>query len=566
MKSSQELFKSVQNFLYDSSLEIMLLNRLKNNENETLLISAEEIKKVVKLDEYFYRLMYEKSPNLPNSSLNKYLTEISRELKIQPLLLLELPMYKLDKSTLNYYLTNYNYIIIKINELETEANNIYRKFLISPNNITYQELSKLTKFFSYNLPNNYIKMYKAMEQVAKFLLNNQKDTSYNYIYTEFLIKFFGYKKIYEDKLNNTQIIIGKLNHTTYGESTENYAIINKELLQSVTMEKNTLDDKFGKQIKKEKIKNGERYYKLTEILGILHTIYHEIRHQKQQQHSENYNLDDLSYYYSAYEIINNNNEFDYKTNYKCYEIEKDANYYAWEDIEKLIKTYMPEHNIERTMKNILNHKLKEELEQMTGIRQTKNNQKYLSSLLLIKYLDEKIKDNPHILNTKYKQLLQFYNWDGTSKRMIDLLKISLIFNYRDFYFNQLNYRSNFPLYKLNQRDIRLSSKKELQTMINNIKILVTTAREKMNKICDRVKKFDTSGSDVEGNIQNYYNFSVYLSNIVNELLILYPDLIKELPIKNSIETINANIEMINNNSLVRKTIGTTNKISKIGRR
>ena len=136
----------------------------------------------------------------------------------------------------------------------------------------------------------------------------------------------------------------------------------------------------------------------------------------------------------------------------------------------------------------------------------------------------------------------------------------------DFYFNQLNYRSNFPLYKLNQRDIRISSKKELQTIINNIKILVTTAREKMNKICDRVRKFDTSGSDVEGNIQNYYNFSVYLSNIVNELLILYPELIKELPIKNSVDTINANIEMINNNSLVRKTIGSTNKISKVGRR
>ena len=82
MKSSQELFKSVQNFLYNPSLEIMILNRLKNNENETFLISAEEIKKVIKLDEYFYRLMYEKSSNLPNSSLNKYLTEISRELKI----------------------------------------------------------------------------------------------------------------------------------------------------------------------------------------------------------------------------------------------------------------------------------------------------------------------------------------------------------------------------------------------------------------------------------------------------------------------------------------------------
>ena len=396
MKTSQEFFQTVGAYLNNDYIERLLQKRLNNNENEIFLMSAEELKKTMNLDEYFYRLMCEKNSNLPNSSLNKYLSVISRQLQMQPLLLLELPINKLDRNTLNYYLPNYNYVIRKISELETEANNIYRKLLLSPNNITYQELSKLTKFFSYNLPYNYTKMYKAMEQVAKFLLNNQKDTLHNYTYAVFLIKFFGYKKIHEDKLNDTQIIIGKLNQTTYGESTENYAIVNKELLQTATMENNTLEDKFGQRIKKDKIINGEKLYKVTEILGILHTLYHEIRHQKQKQHSENFNLDDLSYYYAAYEIINKNSEFDYKTNYKSYEIEKDANYYAWEDIEKLIKTYMPTHNLERTMKNILGHKLKEELEQITGIRTSKDKQIYLSNILLAKYLDEKIKDNPYI--------------------------------------------------------------------------------------------------------------------------------------------------------------------------
>lgn len=191
-----------------------------------------------------------------------------------------------------------------------------------------------------------------------------------------------------------------------------------------------------------------------------------------------------------------------------------SNYYAWEDIEKLIKTYMPQHKLEKIMKNILNHKLKEELQQLTGIRTTKDNQKYLSSILLVKTLDEKISENPYVLNNKYKQLLQFYNYDGTPKKMIDLLKIPLIFNYRDFYFNQLNYHSNFPLYKLNQRDTKISSKKDFQTIINNIKILITTAREKMNKICDRVNKLEIYSIEVKGNIQNYYNFSLNLSNIV----------------------------------------------------
>jgi len=566
MSEIHDLYKKISGSLSNAYIEEVLYKRLKNIEVENYLIEKIDLKRVSNLDEYFYLLMKENKYKNSDQYLKKYCYEISKQLYIQPLLLLELPMYKLDKNILRQYLPNYDYIINKINEKEMAANSTYRKLIYSPNLVSYQELNDLVKFLYFNIPYNDTKMNKAMEQVAKFLLNQQKDTQYNYTFTLFLIKFFGYKKIRENKLNDTKIIVGKLDTYTNGESDDNFVIINKKLLQKVSMENHELYDKHGKIMKIEKRNSISLKVEKVELLKILHTLYHEIRHQEQNQHSDNCNLDDLSYYYAAYEIINKNNEFDYKTNYKCYEIEKDANYYAWEDIEKLIKTYMPEHNLERTMKNILNHKLKEELEQMTGIRKTKDEQQYLSSLLLVRYLDEKIKENPNMLNTKYKQLLQFYNHNGTPKRMIELLKIPLTFNYRDFYFNQLNFRSNFPLFKLNQRDIRLSSKKELQTMINNIKILVTTAREKMNKICDRVSKFDTSGTEVEGNIQNYYNFSVYLSNVINELLIIYPDLIKELPIKNSIDTINANIEMINNNSLVRRTTGGTNKISKVGRR
>ena len=563
MKLNEELYQKIKKYLDNNAIERLLHQRFYNNLYETYLIQSDELKMAINLDEYFYILMSEKKSMSSNPSLNKYLSIIQKQLQVEPLLLLELPMNKLDKNILKYYLPNYDYILKNIEKIEIEANNIYRKFILSNYNISNQELSKLVKFFSYNLPNNYIKMHKAMEQIAKFILNNQKDTQYNYIYSEFLIKFFGYKKIYENKLYDTKILLAKLDETTYGESTENYAILNKELLQHTTMENNNLEDKFQKKIKKEQTIDGEKYYKVVEILAIIHTMYHEIRHQQQQQHSDNYNFDDLSYYYGVCEIINKYDEYDYKTNYRCYEIEKDANYYAWEDIEKLIKTYMSKQQLERTMKNILYQKLKEELEQIIGVRKTKDNQKNLSSLLLVKSLDEKIKLEPSLITNKYKQFLKFYNTDGTPKRMIELLKIPIIFDYRNFYFNQVNYRYNSYMFKLTQKDIKLSSKKELQVIINNIKILVAIAEEKMNKICDRVNKINTTDTEIAGNIKNYYNFSMYLSNILNEIVILYPELIKELSIKNAIDIINNNIKMINNNKLVGKTIGYNKKISKV---
>lgn len=360
------------------------------------------------LDEYFYLLIKNNKYKNTKQYLKKYCFEISKQLYKQPLLLLELPIYQLDKNILSQYIPNYNYIINKIKEKEIQANTIYRKLINSPTLVSYQELNELVEYLTFSIPYNDTKMNKAMEQVAKFLLKHQKDTQYNYTFTLFLIKFFGYKKIRENKLNDTKIIVGKLGVHTNGESDDNFVIINKELLKKVTMENNKLYDKHGKTIKIEKRNSISIKVEKIELLKILHTLYHELRHQKQKQHSDNCNIDDLSYYYAAYEIINKNSEFDYKTNYKSYEIEKDANYYAWEDIEKLIKTYMPTHNLERTMKNILGHKLKEELEQITGIRTTKDKQIYLSNILLAKYLDEKIKDNPYILKNKYRQLLQFY--------------------------------------------------------------------------------------------------------------------------------------------------------------
>ena len=410
--------------------------------------------------------------------------------------------------------------------------------------------------------------------VVKHLLNNPKDTKYNYEISMFLIKFFGYKKNREEKIENSKIIICKLPSETMGESSSNYVIINKTLLQSVTMENNLLQNKFGQHMNYPNSKEYQSYEHSFsnrkpsyEMLGILHTMYHEIRHQKQKKQSEDNLQTDLSYYYAAFKLINENSKTDYEINYKCYEIEKDANYKAWEDIEKIIKTYIENRNTTIIMRNILNHKLKEELEQITGIRKTIDSKTYISNDLLISYLDDKFQNNPYLLKTDYQQFLNFYNYNGTPKRLIEILKQSSIYNYKEFFFGQVCYRRKIFGNTITRSELKNLSLKEIQNIINTLKILMNINQSKLNKICDRVNQYNENNSqDVNKNIKNYYNFAIYISNLTSEILQINPDLKNILSIRNSIDSINDNIEMINNNRIVIKVINGNNTISKIGRR
>lgn len=555
MENKNDLYINIRNYLSNYYIENMLQHRYLNNEIESYNITTEELKIVSDFDKYFTILIKENTKNIPGEPLNKYLTVISKQLESQPLLLLNLPLWTLDRNLLRKYIPNYDRIIARINQLQSEANYIYRKFETSPISITNNELNKLLTFFIYSIPYADSKMFKAQEILAKYILTNPKDTTNNYEVSTFLIKFFGYKKIREENLKNTTILISRLDPTTYGQSTGNYVIINKKLLQSVTMENNTLQHKFGIQ--------NKTYH---EMLGILHTTYHEIRHQVQRNHTKTKLLDDLSYYYASFKLINNNGQYDYNTNYKCYEIEKDANYKAWEDIEKLIKNYISNRNTTTLMKNVLNHKLKEELQQITGVRKSPDSKEYLSNDLLIKYLDEKFRINPYLLTGEYQQFLNFYNYNGTPKRAIELLTQPLVYQYKDFFFGQVSYRSRTSNYRLTLGDLNKKTLKEIQTIINNMKILTNINQEKLNKICDRAKKYNETGTDVVSNIRNYHGFASYISNLTNEIIRLYPELINVLSIKNAIASINDNIEMINKNSLVNQIINENSQIKRVGRR
>ena len=557
METKTDIYPRIKNYLSNTHIENYLNTRVRNNEDVYFNCSKEQLKVISDIDEYFYLLMNENTINQLGSPLNKYIEKISKQIESNPLLLLSLPIWKLDKNKLRKYLSNYDRIMTRINQIEKEANYIYRKFELNPTNLTIEELKKLVTLFLYSIPYADQRMYKAQENVAKYLLSNPKDTKYNYEISLFLIKFFGYKKIREEKLENTKIIFSELPTETYGESTENYVIINKQLLHNVIMENNHLDDRFGRK---------QNRYIYHEMLGILHTMYHEVRHQTQRKHNKANEFDDLSYYYASFKLINQNSSYDYEKNYKCYEIEKDANYKAWEDLEKLIKTYMTNRNTERIMKNILNHKLKEELLQITGVRRTPDNREYLSKDLLIKYLDDIFRTNPYLLRSEYKQFLNFYNPNGIPKRAVELLTQPLIYKYKDFFFGQTNYRARYSGYRLTSDDLKRLSSKEIQTVINNMKILMDLSQEKLNKICDRVRKYNVSGNEVAINIKNYHEFAMYISKLTNQILQQYPDLKNILSIKNAINSINDNIEMINRNSIVIKVINDNNQISKIGRR
>lgn len=557
---SSELYDKVYKYIYNNSLEVLLYNRLLNEKNINYQMQASELRIVADIDEYFYLLLKENKSKYGDNTLKKYLTEISKELENDPLLLLSLPIWKLDKKVLERNLSNYNKIIKKINQTNYEVNKTYKNF---SNNIpiTLNEFYNMIKFFTYTIPYANSLMKDAQDKVAKFILNEYNYSQYNAEITTFLIKHFGYKKINEENLKNTKIIIGSLNDNVYGESSENHIVINKKLLLNIILQNNILDNNAGKIII-----NDSQGTPTTgiEVLKILHTLYHELRHQKQEQYSNLCKKDDISYYYSAFELMNNKTDYDYKTNYKCYEIEKDANYKAWLDIEKLIKNYIPNKNTEKLMKNILNHKLKEELMQITGIRKTENNELYISSAYLIKKLDNKFLTNPQLLTQKYSHFLTFYNNNGNPKKVIELLKLSSIYNYKEFYFGQVSHRVNHSI--LYEIELSNCTEKDFINIINNIKILININQQKLNKICDRVEKENEKDNNIIASIKYYYNFAIYLSSLTSKIINKNPSLLKILSIRNSLDSINSGIDQINSNRLIIKYCAYFNKISKINRR
>lgn len=555
MKNSSTIYPQISRYLYNGYLIPQLRNRHINNESSNFCMDGKDLRNIDTIDEYFYRLMLENEPNTIGSPLNIYLNEISNQLANQPLLLVSLPMWQLEKNKLRRYLPNYDNIIARINQKNNEVNTIYRRFINNPDSITGEELKKLLLFFSYCIPYADENLKNAGEHLAKILLNMRYENIYNYYIAVFLIKFFGYKKIREDGLDDTKIIIGSMQSNTLGLSINNHAVINKLTLQRTVMRNNILNDNYGRT------NSG------TEILAIMQTMYHELRHQKQSLEAKKGLANDISFFMGARNIIHSmdNSDFDYQENYRSYETEKDANIKGWEEVEKLIKTYMSNRNVVTITRNILKYKLNEELEQITGTRKNKDYQTYISTDLLVQYLDDAFRKKPSIITSEYTQFLHFYNKNGVPKRAIELFTQPLVYDYKEFYFGQVSYRSRLLVYQLTDRDIRMLTPQEVQTVIYNIKILININQAKLNKICDRVDKNQESSRNVVGNIKNYHNFAIYLSNLTNRIIAIHPRTINTLPIRNAIVSINENIDMINNNSIVAKIISNSNRIVRVGR-
>lgn len=555
METSRQLYNEVYRYLNRNYIVTNLSSRYKNLTEQNFSMHYKDLINISKLDKYFYLLMKEGQPNIPGSPLNIYLNEITQQLQDFPLLLLQLPIYKLPTHTLSKYIPSIYVIMNVIFQRKNEAGNIYKKFKISPLSLSQNDILKLAIYFTYTIPTNNMNLRNSQEKFAEYLLDTPPTSQYSFHVMQFLIKFFGYKKISEDKLDKTEILIGTLGPNELGLSTENYIVLSKSTLSRVLVKNNKLENKYG----------NTPYG--VEILAIMQTLYHELRHQRQSYDCKSNLLTDISFFYTAYSMINSSyGKFDYEENYRCHEIEKDANFKAWEEVEKLIKKYMKKHDLYKTMKNILMYKMNEELEQITGVRKTKSNLRYLANVQLVRYLDEIIRTNPSKVNREYTQFLKFYNPNGTPKRAIDLLKISsLVYPYKDFYFAQVYYRQSQTNTRLDENEIRNLTTQEATTVINNIKLLLDNAQGKLNKISDRVQKGKETKQEVSSNIEAYFKLANNLTSVVARILYLNRHLTYNPSIMMTIDSMNELIDMINSNKIVISTLSNNVKISRIGR-
>lgn len=527
---------NISNYLNESDINKLLDDRIKNFKDSSFVIDYKKMISLIGIDHYVCKKIYENEPE--DACVKAYLKKVQDQLSDNPFLFYSLPISKLSKDKLKIYIPKIDEIVKYLKTKGNEVYNIYQKFEANPDKLNREEKDQLIEYFYYRVGSENKEINIAQKKFIKFLLNNAKSIGYQAL--SLIIKYFGYKKCIEDKLYDTQIIIANTKEkgeNVLGISTNRAVVISKENINYTTFKDNKLENRYGYC----------EYY--TEGLGYLLTLFHELRHQKQKYEcAANLNTS-ISLYQGARQIIHSINPNDYKDNYVFSEVEKDANFYGWIEVEKVIKNYMPDVHLEEALRNIQVHKYTELIEDLCAGRK-KGDKKELGKFMLCKYLENAIKEKPSIITDEYKQFKQFYEDSGYPKELSELLKISMNKDNEDFYFEQIVYRTTVGNAYTNLNDLSYDQKLSIIEQISKIISLIFV---KLKSI-DIYKKSDFNLSIISKNeellicenIKYYKNAATILRRLVQVSLYLYTDLSNpdEKLIK-LVDNINSNLERIN---------------------
>ncbi len=509
---NEELLRKVDinKYLNDPNMVNFLMKRFSNSINNDTTINREELICVTAIDHYMAKLMLNgKSTN--NNFLGIYLDEIRKELHDCPIFYLSLPISNLPTEIVSRYIPELGNIILKINNIRKKCEDTYLK-LNNHQSVNSEDFKDLILYFTFTVKKENDSLKKAQAKLVKILINEYDEL--DALTATFILKYLGYEKTKEKGLDSTEILVGGLEDKCDGFSIGKEIIINKQNIKSITFKDNIYASHSGQ------IKDG---------IVLMHTLYHELNHQLDSKLCDEKKVSDRSLYYATYRIISSYyDEDDYMRNYNCYEIEKNANIFAWEDILVFMKKYMPDYNNPEAFNNIYKY-MNDEI-YLKKFKNKKNSQNELifSGDYLISILDKVIPRHPKIL-VHYPQLLNFYNRKGTPKNFLDLLSFDKIYECENIYQDIMMYRYRSNLGSYDQ--LKLLTEQQQYKILQSIKGLLIQIQ---NNTIETIQFIDYKGgleifpphvlSNFDLNYKFYKMFINYIRDLFNYFLNLYPEL------------------------------------------
>ena len=527
------------NNLTPQQIEALLDLRNKHLETENCQMTFVDLKSIIAYDHLACKKIQEKR-NIDNT-FKVYLNKLEQQLISNPLLFFSLPISKLNSNELRYYLPNIDIINKKCVDIFKRVQQIKEK-IKSNTSISIEEINFLIKFLNYYITYDRVKSNSVeknsddidiFKEVIKFLLKQKKLGLHS---SSLVIKYFGYKKCVEENLDDLEINISRLKDNTLGLHDSNFVCLSKSILINTSFLNNSLEEY-------KRLENGAH-----EGIQLLHTIYHEIRHEIQDKEQHLNHENDLSYSMAMRRIFSQLDSNEYTRNYIFYDIESDANLYGYRELCKTMKEYMPESQILQNLSSQLEYKYA--LKKDFNVKLSDENKVVATGYFEKKMLDNFFSSHPEKLQTEYPQFKKFYNNDGTPIQLTDLLAMQHSSYYDNFFLNQIiaRFKEDEGLYKVKIDGYTLEEKK---VMLKNIARIIFLSYSKISFLKDRltfnnhfaIKNLGVPEQEFLTCIsKGYYKIARKYAYYAKKLIQLYPELSDNI---HSIDQINRYIELIN---------------------
>ena len=388
------------------------LKNLNNSINNNSKYNAYEEYKLDLIENY---LLYLKSKKIRNFKEEKIL-QLYQQLYLKLFAsgnissLISSKIYKYRSYFFNEEeLRENEYLFIKIKD---KVEGIFQRF-IKKEDIPLKELNYLFEYLTSCIESDDDYINEVSKSMIKYLLYS--NNSYNLYAKKFLFSYLSHQYCKNNYYSDVHLYISDLDLT----SNNKFRALGKFCFSN-----NILLINYNYVMKD--YPNTLETYGVSNDVKVLHTLYHELEHYKQNnQRKDAVFLNSTNFILIKnailHEYLSTKQSNEYYINYHDREIEKDANIEGWNSVYQLLKTYAP-HRVNEINQCKINADILSFTSSVAIQKDIETNMEYELEIYNVKKIIDIIESHPKALK-KYPIFKLFFHEDGRHKSLNELMDL-----------------------------------------------------------------------------------------------------------------------------------------------